>query len=61
MAKTRELRVYSRHSPRAYSNGKQIPEIRLRGIWVEALGFTSQSVVVVSYENEKITLTLKKP
>jgi hypothetical protein len=58
--KTKQLKVYSKYSPRAYRKSKQVAEIRLNGIWLTELGFTTQSIVIVNYENGKIILTPKE-
>jgi hypothetical protein len=58
--KKKQLKVYTRYSPRAYRKSKQVAEIRLNGIWLAELGFTIQSMVIVSYENGKIILTPEK-
>jgi hypothetical protein len=55
--KTKQLKVYSKYSPRVDRKSKQVAEIRLNGIWLEELGFTPHSTMMVSYENEKIILT----
>jgi hypothetical protein len=58
--KTKQLKVYSKYSPRAYRKSKHVAEIRLNGIWLEELGFTAHTTMIVSYENEKIILTPQK-
>ncbi|MET3047415.1 SymE family type I addiction module toxin [Flavobacterium davisii] len=58
--KTKQLKVYTKYSPRAYNQYKQVAEIRLNGIWLEQLGFTPHTPINVSYENQKIILTPKK-
>jgi hypothetical protein len=55
--KTKQVKVYSKYSPRSYKKGKLVAEIRLNGIWLESLGFKANSTMLVSYENQKIVLT----
>jgi hypothetical protein len=59
LMKTKQVKVYSKYIARSYKKGKLVAEIRLNGIWLEELGFTPHTTMLVSYEKEKIILTPK--
>jgi Toxin SymE, type I toxin-antitoxin system len=59
MAAERKMTIQPRMSPRVYQN-KMIPEITLKGIWLEAVGFKAGSKVVIEVrENELIIKPLE--
>jgi hypothetical protein len=53
----RKLKVYSRYFERTI-RGVILPEIRLSGKWLHEAGFTCGQDVKVSYEHNKIVITI---
>ncbi len=36
---TRQLKIYGLHRRRRYGRNKEVPQLRLSGVWMEQLGF----------------------
>jgi Toxin SymE, type I toxin-antitoxin system len=59
MTTERKMTIQPRISPRVYQN-KTVPEITLKGIWLEAVGFKAGAKVVIEVrENELIIKPLE--
>jgi len=56
---SRKLRIYKKFQARSYGN-TTIPEIRLKGKWLEKLGFIQGQVINVIQEENKLTITIDK-
>ena len=55
MAINREMTIQPRMSPRAFKN-KTIPEITLKGLWLEAVGFKAGSKVVIEVRANELII-----
>jgi hypothetical protein len=53
--KTRELTIQPKHRSRVQGS-KVVPELKLSGLWLEALGFTAGSRVVIEVRNEELII-----
>jgi hypothetical protein len=56
MKQTRSLKVQETEAHRRYTR-KSKPALLLKGAWLEEAGFNSNSRVLVTVENGKITIT----
>lgn len=58
--KSRKLKVHERYNSNAHSYVK-VPEICLKGKWLEEAGFAPNDYILVSLEEGKIVITLREP
>lgn len=59
VANLRKLKIYSKYQTRRYGL-TTIPEIRLKGKWLEKLGFKQGKRISVEQKKNKLTITLDK-
>ena len=57
---TRKLKVHERYNNNAHSYVK-VPEICLKGKWLEEAGFAPNDYILVSCEEGKIIITPREP
>ncbi|MEO1030536.1 MAG: SymE family type I addiction module toxin [Bacteroidota bacterium] len=57
MAQYRKLKIYQKHQARE-SAYVRVPEIRLEGYWLKALGFDIGKEIEVKQQKHKLTITL---
>lgn len=58
--KSRKLKVHERYNNNAHSYVK-VPEICLKGKWLEEAGFAPNDYILVSCEEGKIIITPREP
>ena len=58
--KARKLKVHERYNNNAHSYVK-VPEICLKGKWLEEAGFAPNDYILVSCEEGKIIITPREP
>lgn len=56
---TRSLKIHSDYQPSNFSNSI-VPLIRLKGRWLEDLGFTPESRVKVTTDRKKLIIQLEE-
>jgi len=56
--KSRKLKIYQKHQPRDWNKYAVVPEIRLAGKWLRALGFEIGKDIEVKQQKNKLTITL---
>jgi toxic protein SymE len=56
----RQLKVVSKYQPRDYHQYVIVPEIRLVGKWLRESGFEEGKYVLITVENNKLTITLNE-
>jgi toxic protein SymE len=56
-ASFRKLKIHAKFQTRRFG-GIHIPEIRLEGKWLDALGFKQGQIVKVKQEDNKLTITI---
>lgn len=59
MPKFKKLKIYTKYQPRRHG-GVRIPEIRLEGKWLDALGFKQGQTVKIELADHKLTITLRQ-
>lgn len=59
VANLRKLKIYSKYQARTYGL-TTIPEIRLKGKWLEKLGFKEGKSISIEQKKNKLTITLDK-
>ncbi|MBE8723840.1 SymE family type I addiction module toxin [Flavobacterium hungaricum] len=59
MKNYRKLKIHKKYQARTY-RGINVPEIILKGKWLESLGFKQGKMVVVKQEKNKLTITVDK-
>ncbi|WP_422106799.1 SymE family type I addiction module toxin [Winogradskyella sp.] len=59
MAQYRKLKIYQKHQAREW-NYVRVPEIRLEGRWLKALGFEIGKEIEVKQQKHKLTITLSE-
>lgn len=57
MINFRKLKIHTKYQSRKYGEEK-IPEIRLEGKWLEALGFKQGQTVKIKQQKNKLTITV---
>lgn len=57
MPNFRKLKIHTKYRTRKYDETK-IPEIRLEGKWLEALGFKQGQTVKIKQQKNKLTITV---
>ncbi|WP_261509888.1 type I toxin-antitoxin system SymE family toxin [Chryseobacterium paludis] len=57
MANLRKLKIYRKYQARSYGL-TTIPEIRLKGKWLEKLGFKEGKSISIELKKNKLTITL---
>jgi len=57
---SREMKLQKEHRP-VGSNYKILPALRLAGNLLEKHGFYAGEIVIVTYEQEKLIITTKRP
>lgn len=57
MINFRKLKIHTKYRTRKYDETK-IPEIRLEGKWLEALGFKQGQTVKIKQQKNKLTITV---
>jgi toxic protein SymE len=57
MSKSRKLKIYAKYQARTYG-GTTIPEIRLKGKWLDKLGFKQGQMVNIEQNKNKLTITI---
>ncbi len=57
MSQFRKLKILTKYRTRKYDETK-IPEIRLEGKWLEALGFKQGQTVKIKQQKNKLTITV---
>lgn len=57
MSEFRKLKIHTKYQPRKFGEAK-IPEIRLEGKWLEALGFKQGQTVEIKQQKNKLTITV---
>jgi len=57
MIRFRKLKILTKYRTRKYDETK-IPEIRLEGKWLEALGFKQGQTVKIKQQKNKLTITV---
>jgi len=57
MMQFRKLKILTKYRTRKYDETK-IPEIRLEGKWLEALGFKQGQTVKIKQQKNKLTITV---
>ena len=55
MAATKELKIQPKQSSRTYGS-KTVPEINLKGLWLEAVGFKAGSKVVIEVREGELII-----
>ena len=58
--KSRKLKVHERYNNNAHSYTR-VPEICLKGKWLEEAGFAPNDFILVTCEDGKITITPREP
>ena len=53
--KTKEMKLQPKHSPRVYGS-KTIPELKLSGLWLEAVGFKAGAKVVIEVRDQELII-----
>lgn len=54
----RQLKVYEKYILKSYHQYVVLPEIRLCGKWLKAIGFDCGQLVTVQHEKNKIIITV---
>jgi toxic protein SymE len=57
MSEFRKLKIHTKYQNRKFGETK-IPEIRLEGKWLEALGFKQGQTVEIRQQKNKLTITV---
>ncbi len=57
MSRFRKLKIHSKFRTRRWDN-TTVPEIRLEGKWLDALGFKQGQKVKIQVEANKLTITI---
>lgn len=57
MSKSRKLKIHTKYQARAYG-GTTIPKIRLKGKWLDKLGFKQGQMVNIEQNKNKLTITI---
>lgn len=57
MSEFRKLKIHTKYQTRKFGETK-IPEIRLEGKWLEALGFKQGQIVKIKQQSKKLTITI---
>jgi toxic protein SymE len=57
MNRFRKLKIYTKFRSRRWDN-TSVPEIRLRGRWLEEVGFKQGQKVKILIEENKLTITI---
>ena len=52
----RKLKVYSKHNAKCNGKITFVPEIRLSGKWLKELGFKQGQSIIITCEEDKITI-----
>ncbi len=52
----RELTLQSELSPRAYHKTRQVPSLKLSGVWLEEAGFKSGTTVQVTVKEKELII-----
>jgi toxic protein SymE len=60
MIKSRRLKIYEKHQMRKYYKIVTIPEIILKGKWLEKLGFKIGLMVNIEQMENKLIITLDR-
>lgn len=60
MKNSRRLKIHKKYQRRAYFRGITVPEIILRGKWLDKLGFKEGEMVTIKEEKNKLTISLDK-
>lgn len=60
MKNSRRLKIYKKYQRRAYYRGITVPEIILRGQWLDKLGFKEGEMVTIKEEKNKLTISLDR-
>ena len=58
MSQSRKLKIYQKHQPRDWNKYAIVPEIRLAGKWLKALGFEIGKGIEVKQQKNKLTIKL---
>jgi len=54
--KTKRVKIYSRYYSLCYGKEKNVPQIRISGIWLEKLGFFKSGTIEIQAENKKLII-----
>ena len=57
MINARKLKIHTKYRTRKYDE-TEIPEIRLEGKWLEALGFKQGQTISIKQQKKKLTITI---
>ncbi|UMY64670.1 MULTISPECIES: SymE family type I addiction module toxin [unclassified Flavobacterium] len=60
MANPRKLKIHRKYQVRAYGITTTIPEIRLKGKWLEKLGFRQGQTVIVEELEDTLVIRVDK-
>ncbi|UTN03823.1 type I toxin-antitoxin system SymE family toxin [Flavobacterium bizetiae] len=60
MKNLRKLKIYKKYQTRKYHKTVSIPEINLKGKWLEKLGFKIGLMVNIEQKEHKLIITVEK-
>lgn len=52
---TRQIKLQSQHRALTYHD-KEVPQLKISGVWLEKVGFRADGHVIITVEHEKLTI-----